>query len=80
MLKYLWTAIILKMEMRKRELIIGGICTIANQSVFELNDREVEQKANAKRGALYKEFSSKKEFVNQCFFYIINEIFKSNET
>ena len=79
MLEYLWTTIILKMEMRKRELIIGGIHTIANQSVFELNEREVEQKANTKRGALYEEFSSKKEFVDQCFFYVINEIFKSNE-
>src|SRR5690554_1094859 len=66
------------MKMRKKELIVGGINTVANQSFFELDEREVEQNSNTKRGALYENFSSKKEFVNECFFYIISELLKSN--
>lgn len=66
--------------MRKQELIFSGINTLANQSIFELNEREIEQMAYAKRGALYEDFSSKKDFMNQCFFYILGEIYESNKS
>lgn len=66
------------MNIRKKELIIGGIYIVANQSVFDLNERDIELKANVKRGGLYEMFSSRKEFINHCFFYILDEVFLSN--
>src|SRR5690554_1437401 len=66
------------MKLRKRELIKGGIYTVANQIAFELNERDVEERAGVKRGGLYELFSSKNEFMNDCFFYVLDELYKSN--
>jgi AcrR family transcriptional regulator len=66
------------MNIHKKELILGGICILANHTTFELSEREIEKKASLKRGALYELFSSKKEFVDHCFFYILDEVLKSN--
>jgi|GEM_PF-5243882 len=67
------------MKLRKKELIVSGITTIAQQITFELDEKSIEKNASLKRGALYDEFESKKEFINECFLYIANEVLKSNE-
>ncbi|HLW30456.1 MAG TPA: TetR/AcrR family transcriptional regulator [Brumimicrobium sp.] len=66
------------MNIRQKELIIGGIHVVANQYFFELNERDVEQKSNTKRGALYESFSSKKDFIDACLNFILNELLQSN--
>src|SRR5690554_3755998 len=67
------------MKLRKKELIVSGITTIAQQITFELDEKSIEKNASLKRGSLYDEFESKKEFINECYLYNTNEIKKSNE-